>query len=257
MIKKFIPQPIKKTIRYAQSIYYKGNKYICPFCNHSAKKMMPTGVDLQIIEEKQVIGAGKREAVCYRCFSKDRERMVFLYLKNELKVFENAAQISVLHIAPEPILTKEFKKHKFKKYTCGDLFTEGYIYPDYVENMDILNINYPENSFDLVICNHVLEHIEDDFQAMKELFRVLKPNGNAILLVPISNNSANTYENPTITSPEEKKQHFGQFDHCRIYGQDYPQRLEKAGFAINRINIADKYPKNALNPKEELFIGTK
>jgi ubiquinone/menaquinone biosynthesis C-methylase UbiE len=123
--------------------------------------------------------------------------------------------------------------------------------------MSVLNIPFEDNYFDLIICNHVLEHIPNDIDAMKEIYRVLKKGGEAILQVPISKNSEITFENFSITEPKEREIVFGQFDHVRIYGQDYPTRLEKSGFKPQRINISKKYEKYGLNLDEDLFIGRK
>ena len=148
-------------------------------------------------------------------------------------------------------------KLKFQKYVCGDLFTEGYSYPQHVQNLSILNIPYDDNSFDLIICNHVLEHIQTDLLAMKELHRVLKNGGQAILQVPISKNNLKTFEDFSITDPIQREKVFGQFDHIRIYGQDYPERLQKIGFKVNRINISSEFMKYGLNKDEDIFLCKK
>ena len=105
--------------------------------------------------------------------------------------------------------------------------------------------------------NHVLEHIPDDRKAMSELRRVLKPGGVAILQVPISANSATTIEDPEITDPDAREQAFGQFDHVRIYGQDYTTRLAEAGFQVDKVDVTDQYAKFGVNPEEALFVCTK
>src|SRR5690606_19939096 len=140
---------------------------------------------------------------------------------------------------------------------CGDLFTEGYEYAAHVQNMNVMDIPYGDHHFDYVLCNHVLEHIPEDTKAMKEIFRVLKPGGSAILQVPISKNSAQTVEDFTIEDPKKREELFGQFDHVRIYGQDYVNRLESAGFKVNRLNISQKYQKLGVNPEEDLFVCEK
>ncbi|WP_439475771.1 class I SAM-dependent methyltransferase [Algoriphagus formosus] len=154
-------------------------------------------------------------------------------------------------------MTKYIRKHLLGDYIMGDLFTEGYSYPEEVVNMDITRIPYPDSHFDLIICNHVLEHIPNDHQAIKELHRVLKPFGKAILQVPISNKFRETYENELVVNPKDREREFGQYDHVRIYGQDYSTRLKAGGFVVEKLNLASKYPKLGLNPAETLFIGTK
>ena len=123
--------------------------------------------------------------------------------------------------------------------------------------IDVLNIPFDPNYFDLIICNHVLEHIQNDIDAMKELFRVLKLNGKAILQVPISKNSEKTFEDFSVTDPKERENIFGQFDHVRIYGQDYTKRLESVGFSVECINISKEFSKYGLAIDEDIFIVTK
>ena len=166
-------------------------------------------------------------------------------------------RLIILHLAPEKNLTSTLSKIGLKDYICGDLFTEGYQYPDYVQNMNVLNIPFEDNYFDLIICNHLLEHVPNDFDAMKELYRVLRSNGKAILQVPISKNSKTTIEDFSVTDSKERETMFGQFDHVRIYGQDYSDRLNSVGFKIERINISKEFPKFGLAHDEDIFIGKK
>lgn len=237
---------------------HKGNKYTCPFCNYSSKDLSQIGNDFPVLIEKQVIGGGKRSAGCYKCKSDDRERLIYLFLKEKIKLFESDNEKNILHIAPEINLSKKIIDHRFKQYVCGDLFTsERYEYPTYVESIDILNITYSDNSFDLIICSHVLEHIPNDLDAMKELYRVLKVGGLAILQVPISKNSSCTIENFSIKNPKQRELYFGQYDHVRIYGQDYISRLKESGFKATRINISDEYTNAGLNKDEDIFICEK
>ena len=177
-------------------------------------------------------------------------------LKEKLKIFLNKNK-SILHIAPENILSKKMLEFGFTEYVCGDLFLEGYDYPKYVKNIDVSNIPYPDNTFDLIICNHVLEHIPRDLNAMRELRRVLKIGGQAILQVPISKNSSQTFEDFSVVDPQQREIIFGQFDHVRIYGQDYVKRLEDSGFTVRRINISKEFIKYGLNIDEDIFTCEK
>jgi len=253
-IKKIIPNRLKKQIRL---MLHKGDKYICPFCNYSSRDLSITGIDIPILIEKQVIGGGKRFGGCYNCDSTDRERLIYIYLTEKVKIFNAGKNQCILHIAPEKILSRLLLDFCFNKYVCGDLFTEGYQYPAHVQNINVLNIPYDDNTFDLIICNHVLEHIPTDLEAMKELQRVLKIGGQAILQVPISKNSAQTFEDFSVTDQKQREIVFGQFDHIRIYGQDYVNRLEESGFKVTRINISNEYMKYGLNIDEDIFICEK
>ena len=235
-----------------------GFRYKCPFCGYHARRMNPIGCNFKVIYEKEIIGCGHRFAGCIKCGSTDKERLVFTYLK-KINFFANTNK-SILHMAPEPNLSKQFFAHKFKEYICGDFFAPGYenVYPDYVKNINILDIPYRDEYFDVVICNHVLEHVYDDIKGMSEIFRVLKKGGFAILQVPISYKLDKTYEDSSITEPKAREESFGQSDHVRIYGSDYVNRLNSVGFDVEIIsNLATKYPKFGLNNKEKLFICRK
>ncbi len=234
------------------------HEFNCPFCGHSANEMTMIGLDLPVLREKQVIGAGRRPVGCSACGSTDRERLIYAYLAHELKIFTGDRHFKILHFAPEKNLTRELLSANFQDYVCGDLFTMGIeSYPAHVRNMNVLDIPFDADHFDLVICNHVLEHVPADIDAMKEIRRVLKPGGQAILQVPISKNSASTAEDLSITDPDERERLFGQSDHMRIYGQDYTDRLVQSGFNVKRINISARYKKYGLNKNEDLFINVK
>lgn len=236
-----------------------GFKYKCPFCGYHARKLVQIGQDNSVIYEKEIIGCGKRFAECTKCKSTDKERLVFTYLNSNLNFFANTDK-TILHMAPEPNLSKQFIKHKFKEYICGDYFAPGYedAYPSYVKNINLLNIPYENEYFDVVICNHVLEHIENDIKGMSEVFRVLKYGGFAILQVPISNKLDKTFEDFSITDPGMRAKAFGQWNHVRIYGKDYVNRLESVGFDVKVVsNLSTSFPKFALNHKERIFICRK
>jgi ubiquinone/menaquinone biosynthesis C-methylase UbiE len=145
-----------------------------------------------------------------------------------------------LHIAPDKGIYGLLKKLSNLNYTAGDYFAESYEYDKEVIKLDITNIQFPDNSFDFLLCVHVLEHIEDDAKAMSEVYRVLKKGGQAVLQVPIDANRETTYEDASITSPQDRIKHFGQFDHVRQYGLDYKDRLQNAGFSVEVIDYKDQ-----------------
>ena len=236
---------------------FKGSRYHCPLCGYKARKLAPIGYDFPVLVSKKVVGAGKRNSSCYKCESSDRERLIYIYLRDFLKVFDEKKNLKILHLAPEKNLTNVLKDFNFTSYICGDLFTEGYTYPDHVQSMNVLDIPFEDESFDLVICNHLLEHVENDKLAMKELFRVLKKGGKAILQVPISLNSEDTYEDFSIIEPKEREIAFGQNNHVRIYGLDYAKRLKQVGFKVKLENFYDQYPNSGLNKLEDLYVGEK
>lgn len=250
-IKGILPSGIKKTIKL---FWHHGDVYQCPFCNYSSRDLEIIGLEKQVFKDRYVIGAGRRTGGCFKCGSTDRERLIYIYLKDIIHIFDSESRLNILHIAPESNLSKRILESGNCDYVCGDLFTEGYDYPEYVKNINLLDIPYKDNTFDLIICNHVLEHIPTDLVAMKELFRVMKKGGQAILQVPISKNSEKTYEDFSITDSIDRENAFGQFDHIRIYGQDYPARLESIGFNVNRVNISQKFMRYGLNKEEDIFV---
>jgi SAM-dependent methyltransferase len=254
MTGKNIVKKLKSTVKL---VLHKGDTYVCPFCNYSSRDLCPIGVDTPVLVEKQVVGGGRRFGGCYKCGSTDRERLLYIYLKEKMRIFDTGKDKSILHVAPELNLSKKMLEFGFKKYVCGDLYTDGYSYPKYVQNINLLHLPFNDNSFDLVICNHVLEHIPTDQVAMKEISRVMKTGGKAILQVPISKNTEKTFEDFSVTEPKQRELVFGQFDHVRIYGQDYSKRLEECGFKVTRVNISAEFAKYGLNKDEDIFIVEK
>jgi predicted SAM-dependent methyltransferase len=167
----------------------------------------------------------RQEVLCSHCKSLERHRLTYLFLKEKTDFFKNNSARKMLHIAPENCFEKLFRSTIGDGYITADLFN-----PNVMVKMDIMNIQYEDETFDIIYCSHVLEHVSDDKKAIKEFFRVLKKGGWAILNVPIIRDK--TFEDSTITSPEERSKHYGQFDHVRAYGLDYIDRLREAGFEV-------------------------
>ncbi len=217
-LKKYIPYSVGKKLRgfwqITQSYYFYGSNYQCPFCKSNFRRLLAGGYDLPVIKEKQIIGAGRRaNCICPRCYSTDRDRLIYLYLKHHTSFFTDHKKL--LHIAPSGSLKALIRTLPGIEYKDGIKYHEGFYYSKDISIIDIRKIDLPDNSFDIIFCNHVLEHIEEDIQAMKELFRVLKPGGWAILQVPVSRVLTETYEDFSITDPQEREKYFGQFDHVR------------------------------------------
>jgi SAM-dependent methyltransferase len=192
------------------------------------------GFDYAVLREKDVVGgAYHRDDVCPRCQSNARERLVYRYLQDRTSIFNE--RVTVLHIAPEPHLRRRLREVPAIRYVTGDLA------PRRVSlRLDIMMLPFPDESFDLVICNHVLEHVIDDQAAMRELHRVLRPGCRAVLQVPIGRVLQDTVEDPTATSEAERIRLFGQRDHVRLYAaDDYMRRLAKAGFRVDHSRAVD------------------
>jgi len=264
-IKKLIPfsfaQKLRGIWQRTMSLYYYGHKYECPFCGNTFRKLLPGGFDLPIIKEKDIIGGGRRaNCICPRCYSTDRDRLILTYLKKSSPIFEQ--KLKVLHIAPSGSLKAKLSTQDNLDYQSGVKYHEGFYYSKDISLIDITELSFSDDTFDVIFCNHVLEHIHDDKKAMSELFRVLKPGGWSILQVPISNLLDETYENSTITDPKEREVHFGQFDHVRIYGKDYVKRLSDVGFRVKEVSPLTEWKDNnieryAVNKKEVLFVAYK
>ena len=193
-------------------IFYIGSKVKCTICDHQYKTFLPYGR----------INA-RENALCPNCLSLERHRLIWLYLKDKTNFFSE--KLSVLHFAPEPCFINRFENQHGDKYITADIES-----PLAKVKMDIHQIPFSENHFDAVLCNHVLEHVKDDIQAMKEIHRVLKSGGWAILQVPFfSPIEEKTFEDNSITDKRQREKIFGQDDHVRKYGTDYPQRIAQSG----------------------------
>ena len=220
-------------VRPILAVYLKGSKYIDPIDGKSFRKFLPYGY-----------GKQRPNALSPSTLSLERHRLMWLYLQNETDFFK--ADISgkkrVLHMAPEQCFLA-----RFKKLIHIDLITADLYSPIVDVKADICDLPFEENSFDIIFCNHVLEHIEDDNKAMQELYRVLKPGGFGIFQIPQDYSREKTYEDITISSPENRAKHFGQYDHVRIYGLDYFDRLRSVGFKVNEVNYSKKLPQHEVD----------
>lgn len=178
-----------------------------------------------------------RYVLCPACGSKDRDRLLHFYINQDGR--NKLAGKTVLHFAPEACGRLSIKDTA--AYITADLHMR-----DVDLKIDITAINLPSESIDVVICSHVLEHVDDDSAALRELWRILRHGGMALLMVPICDGYEQTYENRNITMPAERKRHFGQWDHVRYYGADFPRRIARAGFTVSTFST---------NPRTELAHG--
>lgn len=244
-----IPRPILIRLSYGVQavapIFLKGDKFIDPIDGKGYRKFFPYGY-----------GKDQREnALSPGTNSLERHRLLWLYLRDETDFL--SAPKKVLHIAPEQCFYGRFRKMKNLEYTTADLNS-----PLADISLDVQNMPLEDNTFDVVFCNHVLEHVPDDARAMHEIYRVLKPGGLAIMQVPLNPDWEKTLEDPTITDPEERHRLFGQYDHVRMYGNDYPTRLLAAGFKVEAVDYSkklskDQFEKYALPERELLYVCSK
>lgn len=232
-----------------------GLRYTCPLCGWHAHRFYPAGFSFPVLETYQVVSAGYRDNIrCPQCRSSSRERLMYLYLTQTLKTYGVGR---VLHVAPEPKLGQLLRKRYGASYVSLDIDAKR---ADVVA--DIIDLPFPDETFDLIICAHVLEHVPDDRRAMREFARVLTPGGVAILLVPFSPILEETFEDSSVTQAADRERVFGQSDHVRIYGMDYTERLKESGLTVEVIYPGDLLDDAdsehfALDPKEPLFLCRK
>ena len=176
------------------------------------------------------------------CGVLERHRLSWLYLKQRTRLFKGPRN-RLLDIAPEPGISGRIRRSKYVDYLSIDL-TSSFA----MLKMSVTDLQLPDDSFDAIYCSHVLEHVPEDRRAMGEFYRILKPGGWAIILVPVSGDV--TVEDPSVTTPEERVRLFGQHDHVRMYGKDLKERLEGAGFSV----VVDAFARN-FSPKQVRRFG--
>ncbi|GGH35012.1 SAM-dependent methyltransferase [Mangrovimonas yunxiaonensis] len=217
-----IPRPIlirlSYLIRPVVAFILKGNAYTDPIDGKSFKHFLPYGY-----------GQQRNNVLSPSTLSLERHRLLWLYLKNETSWFSE--NLKVLHFAPEQAFYKRFRALHNIAYTTTDLNS-----PLADVKADICNLPFKDNSYDVILCNHVLEHIPDDTKAMQELYRVMKPGGWGIFQIPQDLNRATTFEDNSITDKKARAKIFGQYDHVRIYGRDYFDKLRAIGFEVEEVN---------------------
>ena len=243
---RYIPRPILQQISpiimKGFSLLNKGKDVECPVCSKEYKKFLPYG------------RIARENALCPNCLALERHRLMWLFLKEKTNFFTH--QLKVLHVAPEHCFIDRFEDLPNLDYITADIES-----PLAKVKMDIHAIPFPGNTFDVIFCNHVLEHVEDDILACSEFNRVLKPNGWGILQSPVYPMET-TLEDKSITDPAEREKVFGQRDHVRKFGMDYAERLRKSGLQIEENQFVKELPKekvkrHALAPEEIIYVCRK
>ena len=217
-----IPRPwliaLSAVVKPLLIFWYKGTQYTDPIDNQSFRKLIPYGYK-----------KSRENALSPSTYSLERHRLLWLFLKSDTDFFSKAKK--VLHFAPEQAFYKRFRKIKSLDYLTVDLNS-----PIADIKADICQLPFNSNSFDFILCNHVLEHINDDLKAMHELFRVMKPGGMGVFQIPLDINRKTTFEDNSIINRKQRTKIFGQYDHVRIYGMDYFNRLETCGFRVEKVD---------------------
>ncbi len=229
IILNFIPRPLLIRLSYVArpilAFLLKGNTFTDPIDDKSFRSFLPYGY-----------GKQRNNVLSPSTLSLERHRLLWLYLQNETDFFQSeldsgSSKLKVLHFAPEQAFYKRFRNLKHLDYTTTDLNS-----PLADVKADICNLPFSDNEFDVIFCNHVLEHIPDDTKAMQELYRVLKPKGMAILQIPQDLSRAETFEDDSITDKKERAKIFGQYDHVRVYGRYYFDKLRSIGFTVDEVD---------------------
>lgn len=202
-----------------------GFNRFCPVCQKHARVFRDAGVP------------ARKDVRCCHCGSLERHRLFWGYFEKELKKREPLSACRILHFAPESHIEKKIRSLSVGHYVTTDLFN------DRVDvKSDIMNLPFEDNEFDLIICSHVLEHVQDDRIALKELKRVLRKGGIAVIMVPIT--SKITIEDPYEQDPKVRLEKFGQEDHYRRYGWDFDKRLQSGGFSFKHLKPEGLFSRN-------------
>lgn len=228
-----VPRPILQRVAGwavpVLGLFYAGKGRKCPICGGEKRKFLPYGY-----------GKVREDALCPKCLSLERHRLLWHYLMNNNSERERIKNLpTILHIAPEVCLMREFKRIYLsapQNYITADLES-----PLADMHFDVQQIPMADSSVDIIICNHLLEHVESDHKALKEMYRIMRPGGLGIMLAPIDYTLETTFEDDTITDPKQRAEVFGQYDHRRIYGKDYLERLRAAGFEAFEIDYAAEF----------------
>jgi SAM-dependent methyltransferase len=204
------------------AFFLKGNKFTDPIDGKSFKTFLPYGY-----------GKQRNNVLSPSTLSLERHRLLWLCLKSDTEFFSK--NLKVLHFAPEQAFYKRFRNMKNLEYVTTDLNS-----PLADIKANICNLPFKDNEFDVILCNHVLEHIPDDTKAMQELYRILKPGGFGVLQIPQDLSREKTFEDNSITDRKERAKIFGQYDHVRIYGRDYFDKLRSVGFKVEEVDYTAK-----------------
>ncbi|MDN3203139.1 class I SAM-dependent methyltransferase [Algoriphagus sediminis] len=240
---RYIPRPILQRVSpIGLSIMAKvnrGDTVHCNVCETGYKKFLPYG------------RVARANALCPNCLALERHRLMWLFLKEKTEFFQKP--LKVLHVAPEHCFIDRFEAMENLEYITADIES-----PLAKVKMDVHDIPFEDNTFDVIFCNHVLEHVDDDMRVCSEFNRVLKPDGWGILQSPVYD-LPETLEDPSITDPAEREKAFGQRDHVRKYGRDYAERLRRSGIGIEENQFVKELPKEiiqrfALPPNETIFV---
>ena len=210
---------LRATRSFVYRIIYRGTGCWCPVCEQPSRRFAPFG------------NPRRAQAMCPHCGALERHRLLALFFEKKTNLYTQP-DLRMLHVAPERCFESHLRARVGAGYLTADLED-----PHADVRMDITHIEYPDATFDVIYCSHVLEHVSDDRAALRELYRVLKPDGWALIMVPIT--AERTFEDPSVTDPKERERRFGQDNHVRRYGRDFVGRLQETGFNVRVFGVSD------------------
>jgi SAM-dependent methyltransferase len=257
-VTRLLPQSVRFGLR---RVFFFGGTYRCVLCHSWVREFRAHGGGAAVLNARQVVGGMRREGDrCPACHGVDRTRMIMLHLSGEADVGKRS--LRVLHVAPEFGLYLWLKRQPQVDYVATDLDAVRYRHIEDFCAADLMAMPFADESFDVIVCSHVLEHIPNDGSAIAELFRILRPGGQALLLAPFALDNNGTEEDGACSDPAERHLRFGQWDHVRIYDrEDFLSRMRAVGFEVALFDPYGVDPANAaelcLNPLEKLPIGRK
>ena len=229
-------------------LLYVGRGRECPVCGTKRRKFLPYGYVVS-----------RDNALCPNCLSLERHRLLWLWLQRESDLFERRPRL--LHVAPEVCLMRHLRRAYAGGGNETDYVTADLESPLADLHFDIQLIPLADESFDVIFCNHIMEHVEDDLRAMSELYRVMRRGGWGVILSPVELDRATTFEDDSITDEAERTRIFGQYDHRRVYGRDYVDRLREVGFEVEDLDYAASLSPDERNrfalPTDHLYIVRK
>jgi len=224
-IRRFVPKPLQgpllRVVPWVKKAAYYGRRRYCPVCRSHLRRFIHSPYHPEV------------GGLCPVCWSLSRQRMAWLFLDDHPELFE-ANPCRVLHVAPEEVLERRFRACPGVDYLSIDLAS-----PRAMQLMDVTALELDDASTDVIFCSHVLEHVQDDHKALREFFRVLRPGGGLVLMIPHSTELATTLEDPSVVTSEDRYRVYGWYDHVRLYGMDAIDRIRQAGFEVDRVTVAD------------------
>ena len=234
--------------RFWLNFALKGNQVECPCCKKKFETFISAGLQK------------RANARCVGCNSLERHRLMWLFLERETQFF--SSKLKVLNVAPEKLFYNKFRALPNIDYVSIDLNPDMYDYGSKTIRMDLTDLKFDNNTFDVIICNHVLEHVPNDSAAISEMYRALKPGGWAMINVPVDHNREVTFEDIHINDPKNQLELFGQHDHVRVYGKDYVNRLRGPGFEVEVFDYTNRFTNNeifryGLQKGEEIYLCRK